>query len=172
MKSKVLTAAVLFALSASSFADEKETPRDPVISIGFVQSSIEVGGYGFPDDAYGFNSKYRTEMNNSYGFIGSVSYSGLSKTYYGQGINLSQFSITFGPAFRASDRISFYGLIGLGMGYVETGYGDDDDNSLALGAGAQFDITDQVVFDISYEKASYSGDIDVGTWSLGLGYRF
>ncbi|NAX44830.1 MULTISPECIES: Ail/Lom family outer membrane beta-barrel protein [unclassified Vibrio] len=172
MKSKVLTAAVLFALSASSFADEKEAPRKPVVSIGIVQSSIEVGDYDFPDDAYGFNSKYRTEVNNSYGIISSVSYSGLSKTYFGQRINLSQFLITVGPTFRASDRISFYGLIGLGMGYIDTGRGDDNENSLALGAGAQFDITDEVVFDISYEKASYSGGIDVGTWSLGLGYRF
>lgn len=159
-------------MAAPSFANEKDAQRKPVVSIGVAKSSIEVGGHDFPDDAYGFSSKYRTEVNNSYGFIASVSYSGLSETYFGQSINLSQFSVTAGPVFRASDRVSIYGLIGLGMGYIDTGYGDDDENSLALGAGAQFDITDELVFDISYEKTSYSGDIDVGTWSLGLGYRF
>ncbi|EKZ9178179.1 outer membrane beta-barrel protein [Vibrio vulnificus] len=172
MKSKILAAAVLFALSAHSFADDKEATRKPALSIGFAKSSIEVGGYDFPDDAYGFNSKYRTEVNNTYGFITSASYSRLSEAYFGQSINLSQFSITAGPVFRANDRFSFYGLIGVGFGYIETNYGDDDETSLALGAGAQFDISDEVVFDISYETASYSGDIDVGTWSIGLGYRF
>ncbi|HFQ5241743.1 TPA: Ail/Lom family outer membrane beta-barrel protein [Vibrio vulnificus] len=172
MRSKILTLSTLLLLATPSFANEKEVKRKPVVSIGVAQSSIEVGGYDFPDDAYGFSSKYRAEVNNSYGFIASVSYSGLSESYFGQSINLSQFSITAGPVFRAGDRVSIYGLIGLGMGYIDTGYGDDNENSLALGAGAQFDITDEFVFDISYEKTSYSGDIDVGTWSLGLGYRF
>lgn len=81
-----------------------------------------------------------------------------------------------GPSVNLGDRVNLYGLLGFSYGKVDAKNSwltySDNDNSIAAGVGAQFYITDNFAIDASYEYTEFSGDIEVGTWSVGAGYRF
>lgn len=168
MKKAILGAVVLMAFSASAMAADSSQ----AISVGYANSSIEVDGYDFPDDGYGISAKYRSEFDNSFGVIGSFTYTNLSETYNGIGLDLDYMSLTFGPTLRANQYFSVYGLIGMARGEAEALGESDSDTAFAYGAGLQIDVTKNVTLDASYEFAGFSGDLDVSTWSIGVGFRF
>ncbi|MCG3743120.1 attachment protein [Vibrio cincinnatiensis] len=176
MKKIALIAAVASVFSTSVLANEIEKKPVQVFSVGYANSSVEEYGYSLPDDAKGFNLKYSKTFENNFGLVGSFTYTNLDKTYYDANLELTYWSLMAGPSVKLGDRVNLYGLLGFSYGKVDAKNSwltySDNDNSIAAGVGAQFYITDNFAIDASYEYTEFSGDVEVGTWSVGAGYRF
>lgn len=147
---------------------------------GYAQSNIKVGGESLKDDPTGFNVKYRYELNENLGIVSSFTYTGANYNYYFGGyklghLDLDYYSISAGPSYRFNDYVSAYGLIGFGHGREETkvlGVSNSGSKTSAVyGVGLQFNPVPNWAIDTAYEYSKL-GDVKVGTWMVGIGYRF
>ncbi|MFC0229364.1 outer membrane protein OmpX [Serratia aquatilis] len=163
-----VAACVLAVTAGSALAGES------TVSAGYAMGDFQ----GIANKADGFNLKYRYEYSNSpFGVIGSFTH--LEKTGSGNGeYNKAQYSgITAGPAYRINDWASIYGMIGLGYGKFTANAQDGSNNhsisdyGFSYGAGLQFNPMQQVALDVGYEQSRIRS-VDVGTWNVGVGYRF
>lgn len=163
-----LVTLVGFSMFGVVNAAEKHT-----ISAGYAQSNIKDSDV---DDASGFNLKYRYEFNDDWGIIGSTTYTkkSYSVTGYGSG-DVKYNSLLVGPTYRVNEYFSAYAALGIARGqdkYSERGYSHKiDETSAAYAAGFQINPIPNVAIDASYEYAKID-DTKIGTWMLGVGYRF
>ena len=85
--------------------------------------------------------------------------------------------ITAGPAFRFNDWASIYGVVGVSHGKYTYNAADGTDSNhnsdygFTYGAGLQFNPIQDVALDVGYEQSRIRS-VDVGTWAVGVGYRF
>lgn len=163
-----VAACVLAVTAGSAFAGQS------TVSGGYAMGDFQ----GVVNKAEGFNLKYRYEYDNSpLGVIGSFTY--LTKNGSDNGFyDKAQYSgITAGPAYRFNDWASIYGLIGVGYGKFTSNAQNGTDNNntsdygFSYGAGLQFNPMEQVALDVGYEQSRIRS-VDVGTWNVGVGYRF
>lgn len=185
MKKAVLTTIIASALFVTGFASAELLQS--TISAGYAHSHAKIDSAS--DNLKGFNVKYRYELNNDWGMIGSFVYTNYNKDTYGyvpgpqgkpqytklaSGV-LDYFSVTGGPSYRFNDFLSAYALIGLGYGKAHVWDGDfsasSDKTSVAYGAGFQNNPMPNLAIDASYEYSKL-GDVKAGTWMAGIGYRF
>ncbi|HGJ5854794.1 Ail/Lom family outer membrane beta-barrel protein [Arsenophonus nasoniae] len=163
-------------ISANAHASKENT-----ISVGYAQSSAKLGVKGgnidLDDNAKGLNIKLRYEIDNNWGAIGSFTYTHKGYNFnggYAKG-DIDYYAWNVGPAYRFNEYVSVYGLVGIGHGKAEIKspiYSDSDsETGLAYGAGLQFNPVKNIAIDASYEYSKL-GDLKVGTWMLGVGYRF
>lgn len=163
-----VAACVLAVTAGTAFAGQS------TVSAGYSQGDLQ----GVANKADGFNLKYRYEFdNNPLGVIGSFTHvekNGSENGYYGK----SQYnSITAGPAYRFNDWASIYGVIGVGYGknidnaQNGTDRNGNSDYGFTYGAGLQFNPIQDVALDVGYEQSRIRS-VDVGIWSVGVGYRF
>ncbi|GAB7260513.1 outer membrane protein OmpX [Dickeya ananatis] len=126
----------------------------------------------------GFNLKYRYEFDNSQlGVVGSFTYLQDSQTI-GTTYNKNQYyGFSAGPSFRFNDWASIYGLVGVSAGKFTFNETDGSSNNrtsdagFVYGAGLQFNPVQNVAFDVGYEQSRIRS-VDVGSWNVGVGYRF
>ncbi|MFN2994037.1 outer membrane protein OmpX [Serratia plymuthica] len=163
-----VAACVLAVTAGTAFAGQS------TVSAGYAQGDLQ----GVANKADGFNLKYRYEFdNNPLGVIGSFTHlekDGSQGGYY----NKAQYnSITAGPAYRFNDWASIYGVIGVGYGKnIDNAQNGNDRNGssdygFTYGAGLQFNPIQEVALDVGYEQSRIRS-VDVGTWMVGVGYRF
>lgn len=161
--------ACVFAVSAgSAFAGQS------TVTAGYAQGDAQ----GVVNKAKGFNLKYRYEFDDSQvGVISSFTYLEDSQSndgYYNKG---QYMGFTAGPAYRINDWASVYGVIGLSHGKYTYNAADGTDNNhnddygFTYGAGLQFNPIQDVALDVGYEQSRIRS-VDVGTWAVGVGYRF
>lgn len=67
-------------------------------------------------------------------------------------------------------------MIGVGYGKFTSNAQNGTDNNTSdygftYGAGLQFNPMQQVALDVGYEQSRIRS-VDVGTWNVGVGYRF
>ena len=150
----------------------------------FAGQSTVTGGYaqgdfqGVANKADGFNLKYRYEFdNNPLGVIGSFTHLEKNRSESGFYKKSQYDSITAGPAYRFNDWASIYGVIGVGYGKnidnAQAGgnKGGNSDYGFTYGAGLQFNPIENVALDVGYEQSRIRS-VDVGSWNVGVGYRF
>ncbi|MBI6550746.1 Ail/Lom family outer membrane beta-barrel protein [Xenorhabdus lircayensis] len=187
MKKTLLTVAIAAGLSILTFSANASNSSKRTISLGYAQSNaslndsdkIVFNSMELDTKQHGLNLKYRYEFNEHFGVIGSLTY-----TQYVHEYNYPNSSVKFswkntslmvGPAYRFNDYISAYGLIG--MTHSKAGFSDTEDKditkktSLSYGAGLQFNPTSSWAIDASYSYAKFK-EANLGTWVLGVGYRF
>ncbi len=178
----ILTSALL-STSAYANSDTLKEVKKYSISGAYAQSTLSMYGEDADENPSGLNIKFRARANETFGFIGSFTYTNLSESAYSgyesANIELDYTSYLFGPTYRANKYFSAYALIGFASGtanvrYSGYGYnlsGSESDSNIAVGAGVQFDITDRFALDASYEYTEFN-DLEVATLSLGAAYRF
>ncbi|RLM25319.1 attachment protein [Brenneria alni] len=166
------------AFSSSVFAAGEST-----LSIGYAQSDVKYESESPKDDPSGFNLKYRYEINDNWGVIGSFTYTGSDSNYSSgdsrSSLDLKYYSLGVGPTYRFNDYISAYALLGIGYGKAEFEYEDslirawaeEDKTYVTGGVGLQFNVTPNFAIDASYEYTELD-NVEVGTWAVGVGYRF
>ena len=142
---------------------------------GYAQSDYQ----GVMNKANGFNLKYRYEQdNNPLGVIGSFTYTEKDRSENGAYNKGQYYGITAGPAYRLNDWASIYGVVGVGYGKFqqtenqsESRTASNSDYGFSYGAGLQFNPIQDVALDVGYEQSRIRS-VDVGIWSVGVGYRF
>ncbi|MBD2783337.1 outer membrane beta-barrel protein [Xenorhabdus sp. DI] len=185
MKKALLTSAIVAGLSISSFtanANDKHT-----ISLGYAQSDLRMKTTVRDDlnlkdlkDPRGLNLKYRYEINDNWGVIGSVTQTKLKIIYHNDLANnignedITYRSLVAGPTYRFNEYVSTYALIGAAN--VKDHQTVQLDTSkkktaLAYGAGLQFNPISSVAVDVSYEYSDFN-QAKAGTWTVGVGYHF
>ena len=179
MKNKLVTPIVAIALSIITFnasANLKNT-----LSLGYAQTQIKIDGDKVDGAPKGINIKYDRKLNESFGIIGSIIYN--HKKYYCYDVqdemnaqsNFNYYLLTAGPSYRFNEYINIYGLIGTSI--ISAKYKDDIENyhekkaSLSYGVGLQINPISNIAIDASYEYSKVN-DANLGTWVLGVGYRF
>ncbi|PQQ39695.1 attachment protein [Photorhabdus luminescens] len=185
MKKALIASAVAVGLSVFSFA---ANAGEHTISGGYAQSHVKVDGEKLDENPKGFNLKYRYELDNNWGVIGSFTLTHQGYDYYdgskkvGTG-DLDYYSLMAGPTYRFNEYVSVYGLVGAAHGKVKEnsqisilGFNysyeyEESKTSAAYGLGLQFNPMPNWVIDASYEYSKL-GDFKVGTWVIGAGYRF
>ncbi|MEI7377186.1 outer membrane protein OmpX [Dickeya chrysanthemi] len=160
--------ACVLAVSAGSAVAGEST-----VSLGYAQGDAQSQMNKLP----GFNLKYRYEFDNQFGVVGSFTYLQDSQTT-GTTYNKTQYyGFSAGPSFRFNDWASIYGLVGVSAGkftFNETdgsSNGSSSDAGFVYGAGLQFNPVQNVAFDVGYEQSRIRS-VDVGSWNVGVGYRF
>ncbi|MEH2920332.1 outer membrane protein OmpX [Samsonia erythrinae] len=161
-------ACVLAVGAGSAFAGQS------TVSAGYAQGDAQ----GVKNKVKGFNLKYRYEQdNNPLGVIGSFTYldkSGSDDGFYSKG---QYMGFTAGPAFRLNDWASLYGVVGFSHGKLTNNNSNgldnksNDDYGFTYGAGVQFNPIQDIAVDVGYEQSRIRS-VDVGTWAVGVGYRF
>ncbi|OTA19830.1 virulence-related outer membrane protein [Xenorhabdus beddingii] len=185
MKKTLFISAILAGLSITSLtanANEHNT-----ISVGYAQSKMSDESFKeIFDKPKGFNLKYRYEFNDRLGIIGS--YTRTEKSYSNTVNNITgkveYASLMAGPSYRFNEYVSAYALVGAAAGKITgtqtttflgrsytVSTDSQDEASVAYGAGLQFNPHPNIAVDVSYEHAK-PGDVKVGTWTVGVGYRF
>lgn len=176
--------ATIFAcVSANACAASKNT-----LSLDYAQSHLQFKDEEFQDKPKGINIKYRYEIDNHWGFIGSLTYTNQEdylKIYDIKvaNVDIIYSSLSFGPSYRFNRNISLYGLIGAARGRVEAkspfaNAFKDTEIELVYGAGLQINPVENLAIDVTYEHTKLSFEhtnlknIKVGSWMLGVGYRF
>ncbi|RAX04391.1 MULTISPECIES: Ail/Lom family outer membrane beta-barrel protein [unclassified Photorhabdus] len=196
MKRTFVASVVAVGLSVFAFA---ANAGEHTISGGYAQSHVKFDDKNLADyhldnnplggNPKGFNLKYRYELDSNWGVIGSFTYTHLGNDLY---INSSKigkseldyYSLMAGPTYRFNEYVSAYGMIGAAHGKVKASYlvnsnsGSDgySKTSIGYGLGLQFNPVPNWTIDTSYEYAKFNeaslGDLKVGTWVVGVGYRF
>lgn len=178
MKRNLLISATVLAISTISFG--AQAALNNTFSVGYAQTTIKLDDDKIDDNPKGINFKYNYELNDSWGVIGSLTYTKLTYNYYEYwskvgSSEVNYFSLTAGPSYRFNDYVSAYGLIGLGhVNQEDKYYGEKDDynkTSMAYGLGLQVNPLPNIAIDASYEYSKLD-DTKFGTWVLGVGYRF
>lgn len=150
------------------------------LSLGYAQSHVKASGESLDDNPSGINIKYRFEVNDNWGVVSSFVYTGQNYDFYYAGrkvgdAELDYYSLSAGPAYRINNYVSVYGLLGAANGRVESNLmghsASESKTSAVYGAGLQFNPAPNWVVDASYEYTKL-GDVKVGTWMAGVGYRF
>ncbi|MFV9998369.1 MAG: Ail/Lom family outer membrane beta-barrel protein [Arsenophonus endosymbiont of Dermacentor nuttalli] len=168
-------ASIFVFISANSYAVGEST-----ISLGYAQSHAKVRGEKIDGNPKGFNIKYRYEIDNHWGVIGSFAYTYKGYNFYYSKMkvanaNINYYSLNAGPVYRFNEYISAYGLIGFAYGKAKAkaaGYSANDSaTGLAYGVGLQFNPVKNVAIDASYEYSKLN-KVKEGTWMIGVGYRF
>ncbi|EDI0784779.1 Ail/Lom family outer membrane beta-barrel protein [Salmonella enterica subsp. enterica serovar Brandenburg] len=186
MKKAVLATLITSALLVSGSVNAEFLQN--TLSGGYAHSHAKFAGEG--ENLKGFNVKYRHELNDMWGIVGSFAYTNFNKDYNmmlpnANGVlektkvasyDLDYFSLTAGPSLRFNEYLSAYALIGVGYGKAHAwldGYASASEHktSPAFGAGLQFNPVPNMTIDASYEYSKL-GDVKVGTWMAGVGYRF
>lgn len=153
---------------------------ESTISGGYAQSNIKNDNIGFNDNPKGFNLKYRYEMNDNVGFIGSFTYITQDYDFYyssskvGKG-TVDYYSLSGGPSYRFNKYISAYGLIGAAKGKFDSSINGQSESqsktSMMYGLGLQFNPIPNVAIDASYEYSKLD-KVKANTFVVGVGYRF
>lgn len=183
---------LLATVSSSVFASEDNT-----VTVGYAQSKLEHKASSI--NMKGVNLKYRYEFNSNLSVIGSltVTKDSFSSDYdYGDGgrgakvkVDVNYTSLSVGPSYRFNEYISAYTTIGgarlkgklNAIDYNTNAHiaeHADSSNAFVYTVGAQINPIPNLSFDASYESARFNGGkgdgavSDVGTWSVGVGYRF
>ncbi|MDX7987236.1 autotransporter outer membrane beta-barrel domain-containing protein [Xenorhabdus sp. 12] len=185
MKKTLLTAAIATGVSILSF--NVNASNNHTISLGYAQSSLNndakiyLNKQKMDNKQHGLNLKYRYEFDNHFGVISSLAYTQNQHTDDNLGhiskYKMSSTSLMAGPAYRFNDFISAYGLLGAVHNKVNFDSSDKEQNSsfkstsLSYGLGLQFNPTPNWAADVSYSHAK-SGELKLGTWAFGVGYRF
>ncbi|HDN4684898.1 TPA: Ail/Lom family outer membrane beta-barrel protein [Salmonella enterica subsp. enterica serovar Ball] len=167
----VLVMSVIGGVGAANAADYKNT-----VSLGYALTHMSGPVSG---NAGGVNLKYNWEhLNSGFGVMGSVTYTSADVDYYGYRLgDVNYTSFLVGPSYRFNDYISTYVMLGGARGELEDNFGHSDSKtSFAYGLGVQVNPVENFAINASYEHSKFStqlgGDIDTGTWVLGVGYSF
>ncbi|WFQ80345.1 Ail/Lom family outer membrane beta-barrel protein [Xenorhabdus sp. SF857] len=177
---KKLVLATLVAVGISTLSMSVYAAGESTVSVGYAQSHVKVTDEELKENPKGFNVKYRYEFDNDWSVIGSFVYTHQGYDFYYGGhkvanANLDYYSLTAGPAYRINEYVSVYGLIGSAYGKAERkagGYSHSESKTeLAYGAGLQVNPIPNMAIDASYEYSKF-GEVKVGTWVIGVGYRF
>ncbi len=175
MKSTLVASVVTAGLSVFTFA---ANAGDHTISGGYAQSHVKFNGEKIDGNpkGKGFNLKYRYELDNNFGVISSLTYThkGFDKS------DVNYYSLMAGPTYRFNEYVSIYGMVGAARGEFEVpvlnGSYTEGKSSVSYGLGLQFNPMPNWTIDTSYEYAKFNdarlGDLKVGTWVVGVGYRF
>ncbi len=179
MKKMTYVSAMTLALALSSVSVAANAAAgDSSVSLSYAQSHFN---HSHGDDAKGAQLQYRYEFDDNWGLMSGITYTGTSfsdSARHGAGDghgNHHYFSVKAGPTYRINDWVSVYGDIG--YGYARSKYNTahkhstSDDSLFIYGAGLQFNPYQNWVIDAGYEYGA-AGDIQVGTWNLGVGYQF
>ncbi|MBH5326249.1 outer membrane beta-barrel protein [Salmonella enterica] len=178
MKKSILATLFIGAFMASGVVNAAAPQH--TISGGYAQSNLKAGGQSADDKPKGVNVKYRYEFNEKWGVASSFTYTGQSYDFYYAGskvgdADLDYYSLSAGPAYRINDYFSVYGLVGFAHGRITSDVfwhpSSESKTSGVYGAGLQFNPFPNWVVDASYEYTKL-GDVKVGTWTAGIGYRF
>lgn len=171
----------LSIFSGASIFNIANAAGEDTVSIGYAQSYAKI--YGSNEDAKGVNLKYRHELDDVIGVIGSLTYTNEDANRYDGKVkgNAKYWSLMAGPSFRANDYISAYAMAGLAQGKYNIdvrdgsgngiGHADDKKTALAGSVGVQVNPAPNWVIDTSFEYAKLM-DSNVKTWTVGVGYRF
>ncbi|MGM3174275.1 outer membrane protein OmpX [Dickeya lacustris] len=161
--------ACVLAISAGS-----AVAGDSTVSLGYAQGDAQ----GAKNKLPGFNLKYRYEFDNSQlGVVGSFTYLQDSETVDNVYSKTQYYGFSAGPSFRFNDWASIYGVVGVSAGKFtanETNGSANEsvsDAGFVYGAGLQFNPVQNVAFDVGYEQSRIRS-VDVGSWNVGVGYRF
>ncbi|AOM42110.1 Ail/Lom family outer membrane beta-barrel protein [Xenorhabdus hominickii] len=181
MKKILLISAVVAGLSMTSFT--ANASGENKVSAGYALSKVQITDFKDLKEPKGFNLKYRYEITNNFGVIGSFTRTSQKDTYSDSAIKseVSQEYNSFmaEPAYRFNEYISAYGLLGAAYGkissynsqYNRTHSLESNTTAAAYGAGLQFNPSPNVAIDVSFEYSKLD-EAQVGTWVLGTGYRF
>ncbi|PKH20912.1 outer membrane protein OmpX [Enterobacterales bacterium CwR94] len=144
------------------------------VSAGYAQSDYQ----GVANKANGFNLKYRYENGaDALGWIGSFTYTEKDHTVGNDYAKANYYGVTAGPAYRLNDWASIYGVVGIGYGkfqnndQVTLAKQDSSDVGFSYGAGMQFNPIENIAVDVGYEQSRIR-NVDIGTWTAGVGYSF
>jgi len=174
-----ISIAVAF-LGAIAFSSTANAENESTISVGYAQSHVKFDGETLKEHPKGVNLKYRYEIDSNWGVIGSFTYTHQDYNFYFNNRNvgngdLDYYSLTAGPVYRFNDYISAYGLVGAAHGKesvdVYSEKYSESKTAVAYGAGLQINPVKNIAIDASYEYSKLD-DVKVGTWMLGVGYRF
>lgn len=180
MKKLTLAALALAGFTAASVAS---AAGENTLSVGYAQSQAKYDGEKLNDEPRGINVKYRYELDNNWGVIGSLTYTGRETVWTAPGerlkLDLDYYSLMAGPTYRFNEYVSAYALVGVAYGNAKAEYqsssiyarDEEDKTGVAGGVGLQFNITPNFAVDASYEYTKLS-EFKVHTWALGFGYRF
>lgn len=133
----------------------------------------------------GFNIKYGYQFDNSpWGIIASLTGTTDKYTEDDDGprakTEATYASLTTGVSYNVYNDWKFYGTIGRAGGrakYTLSGDGDyyheeETRHAFAYGAGIQFTPVSGFTLDAGYERAHFKTYGDVGTWTVGAGWKF
>lgn len=175
-----ITVAVLACLAVGGIGVANASDLHHTVSVGFAQTNAKVAGLS--DQMPGVNVKYHWEdTDTGIGVIGSFAYTQDKESNDDASGKLTYYSVTAGPSYRFNDYVNVYALLGFAYGKAE--YNDDyysgweSKTAFAYGAGVQVNPIENVAIDASYVYTQFSneyggGNIEAGTWMLGVGYRF
>ncbi|AOV96176.1 virulence protein [Edwardsiella hoshinae] len=190
MKTRLCTLSLLIAMgvAAPAMADTQ------TVSLGYAQAKVA----DFKNIT-GVNLKYRYEWDSPLSLLTSFTYMSGSKSfedndpmdYSRVNTNLKYYALAAGPAWRLSDSISVYGLLGVNInkatvssswrdvsfgGYSEGQLQDSrSKGGVMYGAGVQINPLANWSVDIGYEgsRADLGGSKhSINGFNLGIGYRF
>ncbi|NHB86710.1 Ail/Lom family outer membrane beta-barrel protein [Photorhabdus tasmaniensis] len=178
---RTLVASVV-AVGLSLFAFAANASGESTISGGYAQSHAKMDGQKIDDNPKGFNLKYRYELDNNFGVISSLTHTYLGDDHYQGGrkeaeSDMDYFSLMAGPTYRFNEYVSVYGMVGAAHGkvkysdYVGSMSGSKSKTSVSYGLGLQFNPMPNWTIDTSYEYSKLD-DLKIGTWVVGVGYRF
>ncbi|PHM73232.1 Ail/Lom family outer membrane beta-barrel protein [Xenorhabdus kozodoii] len=186
MKKALLSSAIVAGLSIVSLTADASGKH--TISLGYAQSDIKMQVLGddlnlndLNKDPRGLNLKYRYEINDNWGVIGSATYTKLKINYYDyRWLAIGNEDITYkslmaGPTYRFNEYASAYALVGAAN--IEDHFTASkldmrkNKTAIAYGAGLQFNPFSNIAVDVAYEYADLN-QAKTGTWVVGVGYRF
>ncbi|EEJ5470888.1 outer membrane beta-barrel protein [Salmonella enterica subsp. diarizonae] len=177
---KKIAVAVLACLAVGSIGVANASDLHHTVSVGYAQTDAKI--LGTSNQMPGVNVKYHWEDPDSgVGVLGSFAYTRKSLSNDDASGKLTYYSVTAGPSYRFNDFVNVYALLGVAYGKIEAH--DDYESAwesktaFAYGAGVQVNPIENVAIDASYVYTQFSneyggGDIEAGTWMLGVGYRF
>ncbi|EQB99008.1 Ail/Lom family outer membrane beta-barrel protein [Photorhabdus temperata] len=184
MKRTLVASVVAVGLSVFAFA--ANASGESTISGGYAQSHVKTDNKDFEKlfdgNPKGFNLKYRYELDNNFGVISSFTYTYLGYDYYQGGKKVAEsdmdyYSLMAGPTYRFNEYVSVYGMVGAAHGKVKgsnfiTSQSDSKSKtSVGYGVGLQFNPMPNWTIDTSYEYSKLD-ELKIGTWVVGVGYRF
>ncbi|MBS9440785.1 Ail/Lom family outer membrane beta-barrel protein [Photorhabdus heterorhabditis] len=178
MKKTLVASVVAVSLSVFAFA---ANAGESTISGGYAQSHVKFNSDKLDDNPKGFNLKYRYELDNNFGVISSFTYTHKSLEENPVKFDVDYYSLMAGPAYRFNEYVSVYGMVGAAHGKAKVSLlgvsAEKSKTSISYGLGLQFNPMPNWTIDTSYEYSKLGGfadlgDLKVGTWVVGVGYRF
>lgn len=204
MKKIIALLSLIYFLPLFSLADNHS------ITLGYMFTATDLAVYMREYDGemrlatepnlHGINIKYRYEWDSPFSVIGSVSFSDGSRKsifkgedgfYHDARLDIRQYSMLIGPAYRFNDCVSIYGLIGVNYSKMDVDLystegivvaipgSSDSSSAFAYSLGVQIEPLQNFVVDVAYEGAHHSLNnlnqplkLDSSSFVLGIGYRF